>query len=106
MALAAAAGLYGLAAFGLRRLGPMIALGGRDRRRSFRAVGGAATWIKFGEPFYTYTKYFQYNFSWAVHHFDEGNTTAAQFYTEGQRARDHPRETQVDGWLSWPSTPR
>ena len=39
------------------------------------------TKVRFGEPFYTYTKFFQYNFSWTVHHYMKGNTTAAEFYT-------------------------
>ena len=79
MALAAAAGLYGLAAFGRRRLGPMLLWG--IVTVAVITPWAWATWIKFGEPFYTYTKFFQYNFSWAVHHYDQGNTTAAQFYT-------------------------
>ncbi len=43
---------------------------------------GLATFQEYGAPFHTYTKYFQYNFSWAVHHYDEGNTSASQFYTK------------------------
>jgi len=39
------------------------------------------TWREYGMPFYTYTNYFEYNFSWTVHHFDRGNTTPGQFYT-------------------------
>ncbi len=27
------------------------------------------------------TRYFEYNFSWTVHHYDKGNTLASQFYT-------------------------
>jgi hypothetical protein len=40
-----------------------------------------ATYREYGQPFYTYTNYFQYNFSWTVHHYEKGNTTAAEFYT-------------------------
>ena len=40
-----------------------------------------ATAREYGTPFYTYTNYFEYNFSWTVHHFDRGNTRPDQFYT-------------------------
>jgi 4-amino-4-deoxy-L-arabinose transferase-like glycosyltransferase len=40
-----------------------------------------ATYREYGEPFFTYTKYFAYNFSWTVHHYETGNTRAAQFFT-------------------------
>src|SRR5205085_2746868 len=40
-----------------------------------------ATFQEYGEPFFTYTKYFPYNFSWTVHHFDKGITRASDFYT-------------------------
>jgi hypothetical protein len=41
----------------------------------------AATYREYGVPFYTYTNYYEYNFSWTVHHFDRGNTRPEQFYT-------------------------
>ena len=34
-----------------------------------------------GRRFTTYTNYFEYNFSWTVHHYDKGNTRPDQFYT-------------------------
>jgi hypothetical protein len=37
--------------------------------------------MQYGEPFYTYTKYFPYNFSWTVHHYEKGVTRAVDFYT-------------------------
>src|SRR5207244_4863017 len=40
-----------------------------------------ATYREYGQPFYSYTKYFQYTFSWAVHHYQTGVPTAAGFYT-------------------------
>ena len=40
-----------------------------------------ATYVAYGEPFYTYTRFFQYTFSWAVHHYQMGTPTAADFYT-------------------------
>ena len=40
-----------------------------------------ATAREYGSPFYTYTNYFEYNFSWTVHHFEQGNTRPDQFYT-------------------------
>ena len=32
-------------------------------------------------PSFSITSYFEYNFSWTVHHFDKGNTLPSQFYT-------------------------
>jgi hypothetical protein len=40
-----------------------------------------ATYVAYGEPFFTYTRFFQYTFSWAVHHYQIGVPTAADFYT-------------------------
>ncbi len=45
------------------------------------APWAAATTLEYGTPFYTYTSYFQYNFSWTIHHYDRGITRAADFYT-------------------------
>ncbi len=42
-----------------------------------------ATYQEYGEPFYTYTKYFEYTPSWTVHHyqaFPNGPPTASQYY--------------------------
>ncbi len=39
------------------------------------------TYVEYGEPFYTYTKFFQYTFSWTVHHYQTGVPRAADFYT-------------------------
>ncbi len=40
-----------------------------------------ATYRAYGEPFYSYTRFFQYTFSWTVHHYQTGAPTAAGFYT-------------------------
>jgi hypothetical protein len=52
------------------------------------AVAGAValpwaimTFQAYGSPFYSETNYFEYNFSWTVHHYDQGNTRPSQFYT-------------------------
>ena len=36
---------------------------------------------EYGSPFYSYTSFFEYNFSWTIHHYEKGNTLASQFYT-------------------------
>jgi hypothetical protein len=40
-----------------------------------------ATYREYGRPFQSYTSYFEYNFSWTVHHYEKGNTLPSQFYT-------------------------
>lgn len=45
------------------------------------APWGWATYVAYGEPFFSYTRFFQYTFSWAVHHYQVGAPTAADFYT-------------------------
>jgi len=79
LALLAAAGLFGLVAHRPRRLGALLL---------WAAVAAAVclpwAWTTLQEyqtPFYSYTDYFEYNFSWTVHHYDKGNTLPSQFYT-------------------------
>ena len=36
---------------------------------------------EYGTPFYSYTNYYEYNFSWTIHHYEKGNTLPSQFYT-------------------------
>ncbi|MBX6311496.1 MAG: glycosyltransferase family 39 protein [Isosphaeraceae bacterium] len=79
LALLAAAGLYSLLAHGRRHLGPLLAWG--LTLGATIAPWAYATYQEYGEPFYTYTKYFQYNFSWAIHHYEKGNTRPSEFYT-------------------------
>lgn len=79
LALMAAAGLYALFVHGRRHLGPLVVWG--LVLLATIAPWAWATYQEYGEPFYTYTKYFPYNFSWTVHHYDRGNTHASEFYT-------------------------
>ena len=55
----------------------------------------AATYREYGRPFHSYTSYFEYNFSWTVHHYEKGNTRPEQFYTPANAAGDRPGEGQV-----------
>lgn len=79
LALIAAAGLHALFRLGRRRPGPFL----------LWAVTvllvilpwALATAREYGTPFYSYTSYFEYNFSWTVHHYEQGNTRPDQFYT-------------------------
>lgn len=84
LALMAACGLYALLAHGRRRFAPLLLWG--LIVSAVIAPWAWATQVRYGEPFYTYTKYFQYNFSWTVHHYMKGNTRAAEFYTAGNAA--------------------
>jgi hypothetical protein len=79
LALMAAAGLHGLIVHGRRSLGPLVAWG--SVLALVIAPWAWATYCEYGEAFYTYTKYFEYNFSWTVHHYDRGIMRAADFYT-------------------------
>lgn len=79
MALMAAAGFHGLITHGRRQFGPLLVWG--LVLLVVIAPWAWATYQEYGEPFYTYTKFFQYNYSWTVHHYERGNTRAAEFYT-------------------------
>jgi hypothetical protein len=79
LALMAGAGLYGLVVHGRRRIAPLLLWG-------VVLLGVIAPWAwattrAYGQPFHSYTDYFQYNFSWTVHHYQRGNTRADEFYT-------------------------
>ena len=39
------------------------------------------TYRVYGEPFFSYTNYFRYTFSWAVHHYQTGAPSAGTFFT-------------------------
>lgn len=79
LALIAALGLHAVVRIGRRRPGALALWG--------VAVAvvilpwAIATTREYGSPFYTYTNYFEYNFSWTVHHYEKGNTRPDQFYT-------------------------
>jgi hypothetical protein len=79
LVLTAAAGLYGLGAHGRRHLGPLLAWG--VLLAAVITPWARETYREYGEPFYSYTKFFAYNFSWTVHHYEQGNTRPTQFYT-------------------------
>jgi hypothetical protein len=79
LAILTGAGLFGLIRHGRRRLGPLIAWG--LVMLAVIAPWAWATRVEYGVPFYSYTNYFQYNFSWTVHHFEKGLTRAEDFYT-------------------------
>ncbi len=79
MAILAAGGLFFLATRGRRQFVPLL----------LWAVCMAlvilpwslTTFWEYQSPFYSYTSYFEYNFSWAIHHYEMGNVRAEQFYT-------------------------
>jgi hypothetical protein len=77
MALLAAAGLFGLIVHP-RKIGPMVAWG--LVVIAVIAPWGWATYQNYGRPFYSYTDFFQYTFSWTVHHYQSGVPKASEFY--------------------------
>src|SRR5437667_5706966 len=79
MALLGAAGLVFVITRGRRQFGPLLLWAA-----TIAVVilpWALATQGEYGSPFYSYTSYFEYNFSWAVHHYEKGNTLPSQFYT-------------------------
>jgi 4-amino-4-deoxy-L-arabinose transferase-like glycosyltransferase len=72
-------GLYGFFVHRRHHVGPMLAWS--LILAAVIAPWAWATFQEYGQPFYTYTQFFQYNFSWTVHHYDRGNTRGAEFYT-------------------------
>jgi hypothetical protein len=79
LALLAAAGLFALAAGGRKRVGPLLL--STTIAALVTLPWAWATTQEYGSPFYSYTHYFEYNFSWTVHHYEKGNTLPSQFYT-------------------------
>jgi hypothetical protein len=79
LALLAGAGLFSLARYARTRLGPLLLWG--VTLVTVIAPWGWATYREYGQPFHSYTNYFQYNFSWAVHHYEKGKTRPSEFYT-------------------------
>jgi hypothetical protein len=80
LALLAGAGLFGAVVHGRRRFFALLVWG-----LVVVAVclpWAWATWMENGSPFYSITQHFEFNFSWTVHHYEQGNTVASQFYTE------------------------
>jgi dolichyl-phosphate-mannose-protein mannosyltransferase len=79
LALLAGGGLYCVATAGRRRY-PALLLSALVA--AIVCLPWAyATWLEYGTPFYSMTRYFEYNFSWTVHHYMRGNTLPSEFYT-------------------------
>lgn len=79
MATTAACGVFGLIAGRGRNLGPLIVWG--LTTNLIILPWAYRTFVEYGQPFYTYTQYFTYNFSWTVHHNVAGNKQFSQFFT-------------------------
>ncbi len=79
MAIVVASGLYFLLARRPRQ--PIAALVWMGAIGLVILPWALATYHEYGRPFYTYTSFFEYNFSWTVHHYEKGNTQPSQFYT-------------------------
>jgi hypothetical protein len=79
MAAAAGCGLYSVSNWRGRTIIPMLVWG--FVTAIVISPWAYMTYREYGTPFYTYTKYFSYNFSWAIHHYDQGNTQPSQFFT-------------------------
>ena len=77
--MVAAAGLYSLITHRKGRVLPLLLWA--ITISCVVAPWAYATWVEYGSPFYSYTGYFEYNFSWTVHHYEKGNTLPSQFYT-------------------------
>ena len=79
LAILAASGLFALITHGRKRFGPLLLWGATVI--VVIAPWAWATLQEYGTPFYSYTGFFEYNFSWTVHHYEKGNTLPSQFYT-------------------------
>jgi 4-amino-4-deoxy-L-arabinose transferase-like glycosyltransferase len=79
LALVVAVGLFGLLTHGRRRLGPLLLWG--ITAAAVCLPWAWATFKEYDSLFYSYTSFFEYNFSWTVHHYEKGNTLPSQFYT-------------------------
>ncbi len=79
MALAAAFLIHSLWRFGRKDLGKILLWAACAA--AVCSPWAYVTYMRYGKPFYTYTQFFQYTFSWTVHHYQEGVPTAASFYT-------------------------
>ncbi len=71
--------LYGLVSWRRTHLLPLLLAG----MVALVVVAPWAWWTYqvYGSAFYSYTRFFAYNFSWTVHHYDRGNTRPEQFFT-------------------------
>ena len=80
-AILAAAGLFAVLVHGRRRLGPLLALGRHHGRRHAAARGPGRPCESTEVLSIPTPAYFEYNFSWTIHHYEKGNTLPSQFYT-------------------------
>ena len=71
--------LYSLLVWRRTHLGPLLLAG--TTALVVLLPWAWVTYSVYGSPFYSYTQFFAYNFSWTVHHFDRGNTRPGQFFT-------------------------
>ncbi len=78
LALLAAAGLFAVITHAKRRFAPLLLWG--IIATTICVPWAWATLREYGTPFYSYTSFFEYNFSWTVHHYEKGNTLPSQFY--------------------------
>jgi hypothetical protein len=79
LALVGASALIWIFFFARRRLGPFLLWSAA--LALVISPWAIATTSEYGRPFYTYTNFFEYNFSWTIHHYEKGNTSPSQFYT-------------------------
>ena len=79
LALVGAAAIYSLLAKWRGRLVPLVVWG--ITAGVVILPWAMATISEYGKPFFSYTGFFEYNFSWTVHHYEKGNTLPEQFYT-------------------------
>jgi hypothetical protein len=79
LALIAAATVVFVVTRGRRQLGPLLLWAAA--MALVILPWALVTLREYGSPFYSYTSYFEYNFSWTVHHYQKGNTLPSQFYT-------------------------
>jgi|SRR5579872_1046583 len=79
IAVAIACALYGLISGGRRNLMTMFLWG--VVTAVVISPWAYLTYREYGQPFYSYTQYFAFNFSWAVHLHAHGNTKPSQFFT-------------------------
>jgi hypothetical protein len=80
LALLGAAGFIFLVTRGRRQFGPLLLWG--VCMALVILPWALVTFWEYQTPFYSYTSFFEYNFSWTIHHYEKGNTFASQFYTE------------------------
>jgi hypothetical protein len=79
LAILGGAGVFWIVTRGRRQPGPLLLW--LATMAAVMLPWALLTLREYGRPFHSYTGYFEYNFSWAVHHYEKGNTLPSQFYT-------------------------